>query len=62
MPSNKIGGLKTGQGLRRIEKQREGGWRDQEARDNYEVGEELEPARSSPGRRRRTSRWGREDR
>lgn len=57
MPSNKIGGLKAGQGLRRIEAQREGGWRDADAKENFEIGSELEPDQSSPDRPTRSSRW-----
>jgi hypothetical protein len=58
VPSNKIGKLKAGQGLRRVEAQETGGWRDEEARANFEVGAELEPKRSSPGKGLRSSRWG----
>jgi len=57
MPSNKIGGLKTGQGLRRIQGQREGGWRDPDAKASFEIGAELQPKRSSPDRPSRSSRW-----
>lgn len=58
MPSNKIGKLKVGQGLRRILAQRRGGWRDADAKANFEIGAELEPERSSPGKPVRSSRWG----
>jgi len=58
MPSNKIGKLRAGQGLRRIFAQRHGGWRDTDAKANYEVGSELEPDASSPGKQIRSSRWG----
>lgn len=58
MPSNKIGKLKAGQGLRRILAQREGGWRDEDAKANFEIGAELQPTRSSPGKRLRSSRSG----
>lgn len=58
MPSNKIGKLKAGQGLRRKEAQETGGWRDEDARANFETGAELEPKRSSPGQPRRSGRWG----
>lgn len=57
MPSNKIGKLKAGQGLRRILAQRRGGWRDADAKANYEIGAELEPHRSSPGQPARNSRY-----
>lgn len=56
MPSNKIGKLKAGQGLRRILAQRRGGWHDNDAITNYEIGAELEPNRSSD-RATRSSRW-----
>lgn len=62
VPSNKIGGLKTGQGLRRIEEQQEGGWRDEEAKANYKIGDELRPVPSSPGKPSRSSRWSGADR
>lgn len=58
MPGNKIGKLKAGQGLRRILAQRRGGWRDADAKANYEIGAELEPDVSSPGKPVRSSRWG----
>lgn len=58
MPSNKIGKLKAGQGLRRILAQRRGGWRDEDAKANYEIGAELEPNPTSPGKPTRTSHWG----
>jgi hypothetical protein len=48
VPSNKIGQLRPGQGLRRIEAQRQGGWDDQEAVDNFEIGDEMESDQSSP--------------
>lgn len=58
MPSNKIGGLKAGQGLRRIQAQRMGGWRDMDAKANYEIGSELTHHVSHPGaNHRRSSRW-----
>lgn len=57
MPTNKIGKLKAGQGVRRILAQRAGGWRDDYADANYEVGKEIEPDRSSPDRPTRSSRW-----
>lgn len=58
MPGNKIGKLKAGQGLRRILAQRRGGWRNADAKANYEIGSELEPGVGSPGRPMRKSRWG----
>ncbi|MBY6276847.1 hypothetical protein [Symbiobacterium thermophilum] len=58
MPGNKIGKLKAGQGLRRILAQRRGGWRDAEAKSNFEVGSELEPGDGTPGRTGRAGRWG----
>ncbi|HLO04361.1 MAG TPA: hypothetical protein VK191_14710 [Symbiobacteriaceae bacterium] len=48
MPSNKIGQLKPGQGLRRIQAQRMGDWGDQEAVDNFEIGDELQADQSAP--------------
>jgi hypothetical protein len=57
MPSNKIGKLRAGQGLRRIQAQRMGSWRDADAKANYEIGAELEPDRSDPDRPSRSSRW-----
>jgi hypothetical protein len=57
MPTNKIGKLKAGQGLRRILAQRRGGWRDEDAKANYEIGAELEPDRSSYDRATRSSRF-----
>jgi|GEM_PF-1964236 len=57
MPTNKIGKLLSGQGIRRIRAQRRGGWRDGDAKANYEIGAELEPDRSSPDRPTRSSRW-----
>jgi hypothetical protein len=57
VPSNKIGKLKAGQGLRRIQAQRMGGWRDQDAKANFETGAELQPDRTSPDRPSRSSRW-----
>lgn len=48
MPSNKIGQLKPGQGLRRMDAQRSGDWRDQVAVNNYEIGDEMENDQSSP--------------
>lgn len=47
MPSNKIGQLKPGQGLRRIEAQRSGGWADEDAKQNYEIGDELSADQSA---------------
>jgi len=58
VPTNKIGSLKAGQGLRRNEAQEKGGWRDADAKENFEVGAELEPERSSPGGRMRSGRLG----
>jgi hypothetical protein len=43
LPSNKIGQLKLGQGLRRIEGQHEGGFTGDEAKLNYEMGAEFKP-------------------
>lgn len=43
MPSNKIGQLKLGQGMRRIQAQREGGFTGDEAKLNYEIGAEFKP-------------------
>jgi hypothetical protein len=57
MPTNKIGKLKAGQGLRRIHAQKLSGWRDEYAKANYEIGRELEPDKSSPDRATRASRW-----
>lgn len=58
MPSNKIGGLKTGQGLRRIQGQRKGGWRDEDAKANYEIGAEFKPQPEEPNPPTRSGRWG----
>lgn len=57
MPSNKIGALKTGQGLRRIQAQREGGWNEYGAKENFEIGAELKPQPASPDRETRSSRY-----
>jgi hypothetical protein len=57
MPGNKIGKLKAGQGLRRILAQRRGGWRDTDAKANFEIGAELAPGEPSPDRPTRSSRW-----
>ena len=57
MPSNKIGKLRAGQGLRRILAQRRGGWRDDEAKASFEIGAELQPQRTSHDRASRSSRW-----
>jgi len=43
LPSNKIGQLKPGQGLRRIRAQREGGFTGDEAKLNFELGAEFKP-------------------
>lgn len=43
LPKNKIGQLKPGQGLRRIQAQRQGGWVGDEAKLNYEIGAEFRP-------------------
>lgn len=59
MPSNKLGQLKRGSGLRRIQAQRFGEWRDAHAKANYEIGAELEPDQSSPDRPNRKGRWTR---
>ncbi|HWI51704.1 MAG TPA: hypothetical protein VNT01_06145 [Symbiobacteriaceae bacterium] len=56
MPSNKIGGLQTGQGLRRIQAQRKGNWRGYGAQSNFEIGAELKPQPASPDRPTRSSR------
>lgn len=48
MPSNKIGQLKPGQGLRRIQAQQKGDWGDQAAVDNFEQGDELSADKSAP--------------
>ncbi|MFO7273266.1 MAG: hypothetical protein LOD90_03735 [Symbiobacteriaceae bacterium] len=58
MPGNKIGKLKAGQGLRRIFAQLRGGWRDAEAKSNFEVGPGLEPGDGRPGRTGQAGRWG----
>lgn len=69
MPTNKIGALRSGQGLRRILAQRRGGWRaaDDAARANYEIGQEWGVPgpggsygeRYSPNRPSRKGRWAR---
>lgn len=56
MPSNKIGGLQTGQGLRRIAAQRKGNWRGYGAQSNFEIGAELKPQPASPDRPTRSGR------
>jgi hypothetical protein len=48
VPSNKIGQLKTGEGLRRIQAQRMGDWGDEAAVNNYEIGDELNADKSAP--------------
>lgn len=62
MPSNKLGGLKAGQGVRRIQAQRTGGWRDQDAKASYEVGAELHPNESSADAPTRKGRWSGQNR
>lgn len=57
MPSNKIGGLQAGQGLRRIQAQKRGSWRGYGAQSNFEIGAELKPQPASPDRQTRGSRW-----
>lgn len=57
MPSNKIGKLKAGAGLRRILAQRRGQWRGTGANLNYEVGAELFPEHENPDRKTRAGRW-----
>ncbi|MGE5675021.1 MAG: hypothetical protein ACM3XM_14290 [Mycobacterium leprae] len=57
MPTNKIGALKAGQGLRRNIGQAEGEWRNEEAHENFRMGAETKPERSSPDRSSRTSRF-----
>lgn len=59
MGSNKIGQLRSGQGLVRIEKQREGGWTGDGADQNFEVGAELEPVHGSTDKPSRKGRWNR---
>jgi hypothetical protein len=48
VPSNKIGQLKPGQGLRRIQAQELGDWADQDAVNSFEIGDEMEADQSSP--------------
>ncbi|HYG60646.1 MAG TPA: hypothetical protein VD902_21440 [Symbiobacteriaceae bacterium] len=62
MPSNKIGGLKAGQGVRRIQAQREGGWRDEDAKRSFEVGAEFRPERANIDMPSRSSRWSGQNR
>lgn len=67
MPTNKIGSLEAGQGLRRQEAQREGGWQaaDPDARANYKIGSEMEPRRpggapqagANPNKPSQKGRW-----
>jgi hypothetical protein len=48
LPSNKIGQLRPGQGLRRIQAQQTGDWREYEAVNNFEIGDEMEAEKTSP--------------
>lgn len=62
MPSNKIGKLDRGMGLRRTQAQKTGGFTGYDAKVSYEIGNELEPERQGEGRTGNASRWKGEDR
>jgi hypothetical protein len=59
VPTNKIGQLRTGQGLRRNAAQKEGGWVDGVAKSNFEMGDQIEPGRSKSDKPSPHNQWGR---